>query len=855
MNRNPPAALCLLATLLAAGPLPAADLADGLIGHWKLAGDTRDSSGGGQETKNHGVVFSGQGAARFDGRKAHLQVADAESLRLGTGDFTLALWVHTDEALDDVLGDLASKYDPEQRAGFNLSLTHRPGVTHSQANFRQVHFGIDDGREDQPQWIDHGRPGNAMFIQALAVHDGSLYAGTCAPGRDEAGHVYRLETDNWINCGAPDKANAICSLTVFGGKLYAGTGKYRLGGSSLAESENANLGGKVFRYEGGQRWQLCGQLPEVEAMGGLVVYRNELFASSLYKPAGFFRYRGGEQWDVLESPFGKRAESLTVFNGQLFASCYDEGHVFRFDGKTWVDCGQVGPAENTQTYAFAAYRGELYIATWRTGRVYKYRGDNDWLDCGRLGEELEVMGMAVHNGKLYAGTLPSADVYRYDGETTWTKVGTLDTTPDVKYRRAWTMAEYGGRLCVGTLPSGKVWSMSAGCNVTYDKELPPGWHHVAAIRSGQRLLLFLDGKEVASSSHRDLQALNIDNAAPLLIGAGANDFFYGSLRDVRVYRRALAEQEVAALAAGDWKPVRIGSGVSGHIHPAACVTKKGTVIVSYCQSEAKDLLISRSTDGGRTWSEPAESAVTEKVSMYPGALTTLSDGRVVHIWNVWYVNEKGEKSRYPQFSISSDDGVTWSEPVSLPKNPAEHSVLRHPLVELAPDKWLMTLSDKTIVYNPATGDVSSFGDGRSHGLEPIVRTIKGTLVSGLGLRSTDGGQKWDKIEPFPNISKDGWRYDLMTMENGWLLTAEVIGPGVGGDKWRFVVSRDDGKSWDFDNTLEFYNPGRPIGGRACPKTVQLDKDTIGTVFYDTDENQPGGSGVFFLLTPIAKLAK
>ena len=317
---------------------------------------------------------------------------------------------------------------------------------------------------------------------------------------------------------------------------------------------------------------------------------------------------------------------------------------------------------------------------------------------------------------------------------------------------------------------------------------------------------------------------------------------------------SLAALDPQQLVAEDWKPVRIGSGVSGHIHPAACLTKQGTVIVSYCKSEAKDLLISRSTDGGRTWSEPTESLVTEKVSMYPGALTTLADGRVVHIWNVWYADEKGQKSRFPQFSLSSDDGVTWSEPVSLPKNPAEHSVLRHPLVELAPDKWLMTLSDKTILYDPSSGVVSTLGDGRSHGLEPIVRTVKGTLVSGLGLRSTDGGQTWEKVEPFPNISKDGWRYDLVALDNGWLLTAEVIGPGVGGDKWRFVISRDDGKSWEFDSALEFYNPGRPIGGRACPKTVQLDKETIGTVFYDTDENQSGGSGVFFLRTPIAKLA-
>lgn len=46
----------------------------------------------------------------------------------------------------------------------------------------------------------------------------------------------------------------------------------------------------------------------------------------------------------------------------------------------------------------------------------------------------------------------------------------------------------------------------------------------------------------------------------------------------------------------------------------------------------------------------------------------------------------------------------------------------------------------------------------------------------------------------------------MVVNNGWLVTAEVIGPGVGGDKWRFVVSRDDGQSWDFDHTFEFYNP-------------------------------------------------
>ena len=64
--------------------------------------------------------------------------------------------------------------------------------------------------------------------------------------------------------------------------------------------------------------------------------------------------------------------------------------------------------------------------------------------------EKEVMGMSVYNGKLYAGTLPLADVYRYDANSKWTSVGQLDKTPNVRYRRAWTMAVYQGKLeCVG----------------------------------------------------------------------------------------------------------------------------------------------------------------------------------------------------------------------------------------------------------------------------------------------------------------------------------------------------------------------------------------------------------------------
>ena len=304
--------------------------------------------------------------------------------------------------------------------------------------------------------------------------------------------------------------------------------------------------------------------------------------------------------------------------------------------------------------------------------------------------------------------------------------------------------------------------------------------------------------------------------------------------------------------AADPNLVRIGNPVDGHIHPAACVGKQGALIVTYGHKNHRDLRITRSTDGGRTWTEPAPFPHTVGQTYYPGSLTTLGDGRLLHCWNRWSGDQTEKEPRSVLYSLSNDEGIKWTEPKPFPRDPETMSVIRHPIVELSPNRWLAMLSDRTLVFDPSTEASEPFGDGRAHGLVPLVRTPKGTFISGAGLRSTDAGTTWKEIGgQFPNLKEQGWRHEMVCLSNGWLLASEILGPGVGGERIRYAISRDDGLTWD--HRYEYYNPGRAIGGRACPRTVQLDAKNIGVIFYDVAPDQPGGPALFFFKIALEKL--
>ena len=543
--------------------MPVTTLADdGPVAHWKLEGDARDSSGNGHHAVNHAVRFGDDGAV-FDGRRAWLEVPVNEGLRFGKQDFSITTWVHTESELDDVLGDVMTCYDPESRTGFTLSLMNYSGITNAQSNWRNILFGIDAGHVDD-EWTDCGRPGTNQQVKSLTVFDGDLYAAVWEPGAGESGHIYRYAGGtNWVDCGSPDKANAIAALAVHDGKLYAGSELYSGGGSSLPLSPNKHHGGTVYRYEGGTRWTNCGKIADVRSVSGFATFKGKLYAGTGTTGAwrteanggsfdvqprtrGMYRYDGDGQWTDCGCP-GLRVVHLSVHNGDLFGLSYDDGGFFRYEGgKDWTRMGPL--PDTTQVYGTAVYEGRIHAGTWPTGSVFRFDGPQQWQHAGRLGEEKEVMAMAVYNGQLYAGTLPYADVYRYGGDSKWVSTGRLDNTPDVRYRRAWSMAVFDGKLFCGTLPSGHVLSLEAGKCATYDRELPAGWHHLAAVKESGRLRLYLDGKLVSESTPFDAEQYDLTGPGPLKIGFGQHDYFNGKLKDIRLYRRSLTVADIRKLA-------------------------------------------------------------------------------------------------------------------------------------------------------------------------------------------------------------------------------------------------------------------------------------------------------------------
>ena len=100
------------------------------------------------------------------------------------------------------------------------------------------------------------------------------------------------------------------------------------------------------------------------------------------------------------------------------------------------------------------------------------------------------------------------------------------------------------------------------------------WHHLAVVKSGTRVTLFVDGREEASTDVRPEAA----PARPLLMGfnpgEGSAGHWRGDLDDVRIYDRALSASDVLAIAT-----------MEIHTYDRAPGTASGSLVASWSFDE------------------------------------------------------------------------------------------------------------------------------------------------------------------------------------------------------------------------------------------------------------------------------
>lgn len=565
--------LTTLGLLLGTGLVTAGEEAR-LIAHWPLRADARDQVGSAHGKPLH-VTFA-DGAAHFNGRDSRIQVATTDALNVGTKDFSLSLWVRCATPFASTLGDCVSKFDAVARRGINLHVSGSSPAYSAMSDTRHVHFGIDDGYLSE--WQDHGRPlPSNSLIANLVAFEGELYCGIAdAEKPQDRARVFRFAGDKkWIDCGRLGNDvnhHSVMSMIVHQGKLYAGTGIWdwvqALGGLKGAPAPAPT---RVFVYEGGTRWKDLGQVGTGSRVLCLASFKGELYAGLDSVGKGRAYKYDGKKWIDCGAPDGKNFECLLPWGGTLYASTH--GNIYEYQGEqSWKRIG-TAPHDINQIHSMQVFGGKILLGTWPQGYVLRHEGRDNWVKMGRLGlpegQRLcnEVMDLTVYNGKLYAGLIPKAEVYRYEKDNDWKLLGSLAKRADwsteqvASWTRVTCLSCFQGRLFAGTGscqgraldapadPSlGRVYSLQAGQVVSHERDIGGEWTHIAAIRRGRSLELFINGNRSAASLLREGPAFNLGNDAPLWIGFGAQNAFHGALADLRWFDGALNVEAVRRLA-------------------------------------------------------------------------------------------------------------------------------------------------------------------------------------------------------------------------------------------------------------------------------------------------------------------
>ena len=256
---------------------------------------------------------------------------------------------------------------------------------------------------------------------------------------------------------------------------------------------------------------------------------------------------------------------------------------------------------------------------------------------------------------------------------------------------------------------------------------------------------------------------------------------------------------------GNWERMRriiVHNSPRRARYPSIAMDQGGNLLVLFTQQTADqedngrgDLLLARSTDGGRSWSDAQvvyQGETGEPRAM--GTLTVLDSGRIIAPFVEWI--DRGTSARLALLS-STDHGASWTA--------------TSPRVE-SPLDWLQP-----------TGRIAETNAGELimavHGAESEAN-LKAMIHSSGLLRSTDGGQSWGHFSwlaqsnqrvigslATTRFSFEGPVLAVYTNPDGnqnWMAMASARRLGEGPDSPVVIVrmwSDDEGRTWSQPNQL------------------------------------------------------
>jgi sialidase-1 len=360
-------------------------------------------------------------------------------------------------------------------------------------------------------------------------------------------------------------------------------------------------------------------------------------------------------------------------------------------------------------------------------------------------------------------------------------------------------------------------------------------------------------------------------------------------RDVAVLNQQtqmLASQQYRELTGGDrFEHVVLYKNGYRHLHPADLIRLRDGELLIMAREGAEhisndgDVIMLRSRDNGKTWTDKQTIAGIENLDEREGCGLQLRDGTIVVgiFYNDLYdddgvykgpkrktateISTDGRNALGTYIIKSADNGKTWSPPKHVETNGMPFKNIEGPTdapIEMPDGSILMAVigygidgdsKDKAAVMlrSQDKGETWSYFStiaddpgGKLGGfLEPgIVRTKSGRIVAGLRnhgpnkaiwvAHSDDDGKSWT---PPRETAMIGHPADMIQLADGRLMasygvrTEHTLPEGV-----RACFSSDDGQTWDIGTEVQIRNDFRnwDIG---YPESMQLPDGRVLTVYY------------------------